>query len=51
MNWLPWSVLKIAGRPRARARSSAATQKSLSRVLDTSQLKTYRLNQSRIATR
>ena len=35
VNWLPWSVLKISGRPyRASASSSASTQKSAASVLD-----------------
>ncbi len=35
VNWLPWSVLKISGRPkRASASSSASTQNDASIVFD-----------------
>jgi hypothetical protein len=35
VNWLPWSVLKISGQTKpAIASSSAATQKSASRVFE-----------------
>ena len=52
VNWLPWSVLKISGRPkRASASSSARTQKPASSVFDSCQLSTARLAQSMIATR
>ena len=52
MNWLPWSVLKISGRPnRASASSSASMQNELSIVFDSRQLSTARLAQSMIATR
>ena len=49
--WLPWSVLKISGCPPSKARSNVATQKSASKVIDRSQLSTYRLCQSITATR
>src|SRR5467141_4116993 len=52
VNWLPWSVLKISGRPkRASASSSASTQKSAPSVFDSRQASTARLCQSMIATR
>ena len=52
VNWLPWSVLKIAGRPkRAFASCSASMQKSASTVFYSRQARTLRLNQSMIATR
>ena len=51
VNWRPWSVLKIVGRVCARARSKAVRQNALSRELDSSQATTYRLYQSKIATR
>jgi hypothetical protein len=52
VNWPPWSVLKIPGRPnRARASSSASRQNSTSRVFDTRQDSTLRLAQSITATR
>src|SRR6266851_4100700 len=52
VNWLPWSVLKISGRPkRASASSSASTQKSAPSVFDSCQASTARLCQSMIATR
>ena len=40
VNWLPWSVLKICGRPLLKASSRASTQKSTSRVLDSRQAST-----------
>jgi hypothetical protein len=52
VNWLPWSVLKISGRPcRASASSTASRQKSTSRLIDTRQARTRRLNQSTTAVR
>src|SRR5437016_14212640 len=52
VNWPPWSVLKISGRPkRASASSSASTQKSAPSVFDSRQASTARLCQSMIATR
>ncbi len=46
VNYAPWSVLNISGRPLPRASSKAATQKSVSRVLESFQASTYRLCQS-----
>ena len=43
VNWLPWSVLKISGVPWARASFRASMQKTVSRVLDSPQDRTYRL--------
>jgi len=52
VNWLPWSVLKISGRPcRANASSSASRQNSTSMLIDTRQASTRRLNQSTTAVR
>ena len=52
VNWLPWSVLKISGRPkRASASSSASTQNETSIVFDSRHASTARLAQSMIATR
>jgi hypothetical protein len=52
VNWLPWSVLKISGRPYwASASSRAARQNAASRLFDTRQARTFRLAQSMIATR
>ena len=52
VNWLPWSVLKISGRPnRARASSSASMQNSTSIVFDTRHASTLRVAQSITATR
>jgi hypothetical protein len=52
VNWLPWSVLKISGRPkRAKASSSADTQNDVCIVFDRRQASTARLAQSMIATR
>src|SRR5215831_1621052 len=53
VNRLPWSVLKISGRPkRESASSSAATANVLSMVLDSRHASSVRLNQSMmIATR
>ena len=52
VNWLPWSVLKISGRPcRASASSTASRQKSTSIVIDNRQARTRRLNQSTTAAR
>jgi hypothetical protein len=50
--WLPWSVLKISGRPYlANASSTASRQNSTSRVIDNRQARTRRLNQSITAAR
>jgi hypothetical protein len=50
--WLPWSVLKIAGRPwRASASSTASRQKPVSWVIDSRHDSTRRLNQSITAAR
>jgi hypothetical protein len=50
VNWLPWSVLKMSGRPkRASVSSSAATQNEVSMVLDGRQESTARLAQSMIS--
>src|SRR5207245_7455883 len=44
VNWLPWSVLKIFGRPkRASASSSAETQNDMSIVFDSRHASTARL--------
>jgi hypothetical protein len=52
VNWLPWSVLKISGRPcRTNASSSASRQKSTSMLIDTRHASTRRLNQSTTAVR
>ena len=52
VNWLPWSVLKISGRPyRASASSRASTQNDASMVFDNRQANTARLAQSMTATR
>ena len=52
VNWLPWSVLKISGRPnRAKASSRASMQNSTSMVFDTRQDSTFRVDQSMTATR
>ena len=51
VNWAPWSELKIPGILATRAFSSAARQKPVSIVIEVSQARTYRLNQSMIATR
>jgi|GEM_PF-848326 len=52
VNWLPWSVLKISGRPnRASASSSASTQNELSMVFDSRHASRARLAQSMTATR
>ena len=51
VNWLPWSVLKISGRPyRASASSRASTQKEASIVFDSRQDSAARLAQSMTAT-
>src|SRR4051812_1556065 len=47
VNREPWSVLKTSGRPcRASASSSASMQNAASRLIDTRQESTRRLNQS-----
>ena len=52
VNWLPWSVLKISGRPyRTSASSSASTQKSAPSVFDSRHASTARLTQSMMTTR
>jgi hypothetical protein len=51
VNWAPWSVLKIPGALAIKAFSRAAKQKPVSIVIEVSQERTYRLNQSMIATR
>jgi hypothetical protein len=52
VNWLPWSVLKMSGRPkRASAASRASTQNAVSMVFDSRQASTARENQSMMATR
>ena len=52
VNWLPWSVLKISGLQYwLSARRRALAQKPASSVLKSSQARTLRLYQSRIATR
>jgi len=52
VNWLPWSVLKISGRPqRDRASSSASTRKSGYIVLLNRHVRTARVAQSMIAIR
>src|SRR4029453_12560328 len=49
---LPWSVLKISGRPdRETASSSASTQNSAPSVFDNRHASTARLTQSMITTR
>lgn len=52
VNWLPWSVLKIAGCPNcAKASSSTSMQNSTSIVFDTRQASTFRVAQSITATK
>jgi hypothetical protein len=52
VNWLPWSVLKISGRPyRKSASSRASTQNSAPSVFDSRHASTARLTQSMITTR
>ena len=51
VNCDPWSVLKISGVARRSASSRASRQNAVSSVTDTAQLTTYRLYQSKIATR
>jgi len=52
VNWLPWSVLTMSGRPwRASASSRASMQKSAVRVIDSRQASTFRLCQSTTAAR
>ena len=50
VNWLPWSVLKIAGFLTSAA-SSASRQNATSSVMETCQESTRRLNQSTTAAR
>lgn len=52
VNWLPWSVLKISGRPkRVKASPSADTQNDVSIVFDRRHASTAWLAQSMIVTR
>jgi hypothetical protein len=51
VNCEPWSEFQISGWPKRNAASSAARQKLVSIVLESSQLSTKRLNQSITATR
>jgi hypothetical protein len=52
VNWLPWSVLRIAGQPCARmAASRASRQQSAVIVLERRQARTRRVAQSSTATR
>ena len=51
VNCEPWSLLKMSGRPRRKARFSASTQNFTYIVNDSDQLSTNRLNQSMTATR
>jgi hypothetical protein len=52
VNWLPWSVLKISGRPcRDSASSRASTQNSAPSVFDSRHASAARLTQSMITTR
>jgi hypothetical protein len=51
VNWDPWSVLKISGRPTSSASSNASRQNRPSSVFDTRHDRTYRLNQSITAVR
>ena len=59
VNWLPWSVLKMSGRPLLSASSRTSTEKSESRacpghdrgVFESHQESTYRLYQSMMTTR
>jgi hypothetical protein len=52
VNWLPWSELKISGiLVPLSASSKASMQNAASRVFESRQDKTYRLNQSMTATR
>ena len=52
VNWLPWSVLNIPGRPKHEIASSRSdTQNSVSSVFDMRQESTFRLYQSMTATR
>jgi hypothetical protein len=46
VNCAPWSVLKISGRPRLNASSSASWQKLSSNVFDNRQASTYRLTET-----
>ncbi len=52
VNWLPWSVLNISGRPwQASASSTASKQNSTSNVINSRHARTRRLNQSTTAAR
>src|SRR6516225_8532265 len=52
VNWLPWSVLKISGRPYWESASpSASIQKSAPSVFDSRHASTARLTQSMTTTR
>src|SRR5216684_2739496 len=51
VNCTPWSVLKISGVAKIKARSSASRQKLVSNVFEISHDKTERLNQSITAKR
>jgi hypothetical protein len=50
VNWLPWSVFRIVGRPQSRiAASSASRQKSVVRLFERRHAKTRRVAQSSTA--
>src|SRR5258708_9922345 len=51
VNCTPWSVLNTSGVPRPNASSSMSWQNDPSRVFDSRQATTYRLNQSIVAAR
>src|SRR3954465_4685809 len=51
VNCTPWSVLKISGFPPLKASSSISVQNEPSRVFDSRQATTYRLNQPLTAAR
>ena len=52
VNWLPWSVFMISGLPWRRIASfRASVHGPVSRVVESRQAKTLRLNQSSTATR
>ena len=50
VHWAPWSVLKIAGRPRLRALARASIHKAPSRVSETAHDHTDRLHPAITAT-